>query len=110
MDERIKMFCEEKIGIDVTGMTMTDPMTIELINVLKKHTKLHQYYPQSIEDYFKELVDQHWEILVNDGNELNAYRGTTAEHYRTDNPTYSIEEFLGKQMDIEENTLMEMFN
>ena len=110
MDEKIKMFCEGKTGIDITGMTMTDPLTVELIDVLKKYTKTHKYYTGSIKDYFKELVDQHWEILVNDYYELNAYRGTTAEDYRADHQTLTIEEFLGKQMDIEENTFMEMFN
>lgn len=110
MTETIKLFCDNKIGIDIVGMSVTDPQTVELINVLKECTSPAPYYRGSIEEYFKELEDEHWEILVHDGDWLNAYRGTTAKHCRIDRPTYSIEEFLGKQMNIEENTLMEMFN
>ena len=110
MDERIKMFCEGKLGIDIVGISMTDPKTAELINVLKKHTKLPPYYRGSIEDYFKELEVQHWEVLICDWQGLNAYKGSLVRQYKTDYQTCTIEEFLSKQMDIEENTFMEMFN
>lgn len=112
MTEMIKLFCDNKIGIDITGMSVTDPQTVELISVLKEHTRLDPYcYAKSIENYFKELEDQKWEVLVcEEDNTLNAYRGYLVEQYKTDHQICTIEEFLGKQIDIEENTLMEMFN
>lgn len=108
--EMLKMFSENKIGIDITGMSVTDPQVVELINILKECTSPAPYYRGSIENYFKELEDEHWEILVHDGDWLNAFRGYTADDWRAKHQTITIEEFLGKQMNIEENALMEMFN
>lgn len=112
MTEMIKLFCDKKIGIDLTGMSVTDPQTVELISILERFVVIPKYdYIRTITGYFKELEEEKWEILVCEyNNTLNAYRGYTANDWRAHHQTFTIEEFLGKQIDIEENALMEIFN
>lgn len=112
MTEMIKLFCDNKIGIDITGMSVTDPRTVELISILERFVVVTpKFYTRTVTEYFKELEKEKWEVLVCDyDNTLNAYRGYTADDWKAKHQTFTIEEFLGKQIDIEENTLMEMFN